>query len=428
MLFRGIKTLLPNAIAKRSSGVYVETECGKRFLDFSSGFGVTNIGHSHPAVVEATKIACEQLVHSQMSIMKHRPMMTLLDNLTNLEISKKSNFDSWYLWNSGTEAVEGACKLARQATNRPNIIAMNGAYHGRTYLSMALTTSGTKYRANFGPLPSGVFHCPFPQTEPFMRKSINMNYWGYSSASDVTSETQRCLDKLKLMLTMQTNPQETAAIIVEPILGECGYIPAPPGFLTGLRQICNEHGILLIFDEVQTGFGRTGSMFACDWIDGGISPDIIVMAKGLANGFPLSAIGTRKELSDKQSPGTMGGTYGGNAVACAAANAVFDVFRNESILKNVVARELDVHNMVRRMTFRHSGLIKEFRGKGLMLGIELNNKEKANTIAEKCGERGLILLTSGPNNVLRFIPALTITGPEMDAGIKIFEEVVAMVD
>ena len=427
MLFRGIKTLLPNAIAKRSSGVYVDTECGKRFLDFSSGFGVTNIGHCHPAVVEATKTACEQLVHSQMSIMKHRPMMDLMTNLTNLEISKKSNFDSWYLWNSGTEAVEGACKLARQATKRPNIISMNGAYHGRTYLSMALTTSGTKYRANFGPLPSGVFKCPFPKTQPGMNQSINDNYWGYSSITDITNETNKCLYELRQMLSMQTSPEETAAIIVEPILGECGYIPAPPGFLTGLRKICNEHGILLIFDEVQTGFGRTGSMFACDWIDGGVSPDIIVMAKGLANGFPLSAIGTRKELSDKQSPGTMGGTYGGNAVACAAANAVFDVFRNQNILEETRQREKEIRLMVHRISLKHGGLVKEFRGRGLMVGLELNNSDKADLIANKCCENGLLLLTSGPKNVIRLIPALTITDEELKTGLTILEDVIASV-
>ena len=164
MLFRGISVAIPNMIAKQSRGVYVNTECGRRLLDFTSGIGVTNLGHSHPTIVSAIQSAASTVVHSQQSIMKHRPMMDLMDNLSNMEMSKRAKFDSWYTWTSGTEAVEGACKLARQATGRPNIIAMSGGYHGRTYLSMALTSSGTKYKSKFGPLPSGVFHAPFPRS------------------------------------------------------------------------------------------------------------------------------------------------------------------------------------------------------------------------------------------------------------------------
>ncbi len=419
MLFRGIKTLINNQIVKSSNGVFVYTECGKRYLDFTSGFGVTNLGHSQPDIVYAAKKACDTNIHSQMSIMKHRPMMDLLENLGNLDISKRSKFDSWYLWNSGTEAVEAACKLARQATGRQNIISMVGAYHGRTYLSMALTTSGNKYRSNFGPLPSGVLHCPFPIGTDNMKKSINCNYWGVTSLTDITNETNRCLAFLNDMMETQTSPKDTAAIIVEPILGEYGYYPAPPGFLSGLRQICNKHGILLICDEIQTGFGRSGSMFACDWIDNGIAPDIITMAKGIANGFPLSAIGTRKELSNLQESGTMGGTYGGNAVACAAANAVFDVFQRDNIISNVQAREKQTHNFATNI--KYNSIIKDFRGRGLMFGIELHDKQKAEKVAERCAESGLLLLTSGPKNVLRLIPALTITQEELSAGLEIIE-------
>jgi 4-aminobutyrate aminotransferase len=252
-----------------------------------------------------------------------------------------------------------------------------------------------------------------------MKQSANNNYWGNTSVTDINEETNRCLSSLKTMLETQTNPSETAAIIIEPVLGECGYYPAPPGFLSGLRHICNKHGILLICDEIQTGFGRTGSMFACDWIDGGIQPDIITMAKGIANGLPLSAIGTRKEISDLQEPGTMGGTYGGNAVACAAANAVFEVFRNEDILANVMEREKQVRTCVNAI--RYQSIIKDFRGRGLMLGIELHNAEKAEKITEKCKENGLILLTSGTKNIIRVIPALTITESEMKKGLDILE-------
>lgn len=422
MLFRGIKTVINHQIVKNSKGVSVFTECGKQYLDFTSGFGVTNLGHSQDDVVNAAKTACETNIHSQMGIMKHRPMMDLMENLGTLELSKRSQFDSWYLWNSGTEAVEGACKLARQATGRPNIISMVGAYHGRTYLSMSLTTSGKKYRSSFGPLPSGVLHCPFPIGSDTMNRSINCNYWGITSMTDITNETNRCLAYLNEMLETQTSPKDTAAIIIEPVLGEYGYYPAPPGFLSGIRQVCDKHRILLICDEIQTGFGRTGSMFACDWIDNGITPDIVTMAKGIANGFPLSAIGTRKELSDLQEPGTMGGTYGGNAVACAAANAVFDVFRRDDILQNVRDREKQTRNFM--INIKYHSIIKDFRGKGLMLGIELHDKQKAERVVAQCADDGLLLLTSGPRNTIRIIPALTITKEEMSAGLEILESAI----
>jgi 4-aminobutyrate aminotransferase len=421
MLFRGIKVAIPNLIAQSSRGVYVNTECGKRLLDFTSGIGVTNLGHSHPVVVEAMKSACEKVVHSQMSIMKHRQMMTLMENLSGLEISKKAKFDSFYLWTSGTESVEGACKLARQITGRPNIIAMTGGYHGRTYLSMALTSSGTKYKSGFGPLPSGVFYapfpsCPLPKSQGESKLSINDNYWGYTSKTEMDLRTKYCLSELEKMFQTNTSPKDTAAIVIEPIQGESGYHPAPPGFLSGLRQICDKHEILLICDEVQSGFGRSGSMFVSEWMDGGITPDIMTMAKGIANGLPLSVVATRRELSDKQEPGTMGGTFGGNAVACAAANAVFEVFRTEKILENTMEREKQIRAFFHQNIFPG---IKEIRGRGLMLGVELHNKEKANKIVDDCLSEGLMLLTSGPNNTIRLIPALNISKEDLALGLNI---------
>jgi len=418
MLFRGIKVAIPNLIAQSSRGVYVNTECGKRLLDFTSGIGVTNLGHSHPVVVEAMKTACETVVHSQMSIMKHRPMMTLMENLTNMEISKKAKFNSFYLWTSGTEAVEGACKLARQVTGRPNIIAMTGGYHGRTYLSMALTSSGAKYKSGFGPLPSGVFYATFPTSYVVANNqlSINDNYWGYTNKTEMDVRTKYCLSELEKMFQTNTSPKDTAAVIIEPIQGESGYHPAPPGFLSGLRQICDKHGILLICDEVQSGFGRTGTMFVSEWMDGGVKPDIMTMAKGIANGLPLSVVATRRELSDKQEPGTMGGTFGGNAVACAAANAVFEVFQSEKILENTMEREKQIRAFFHQNIFPG---IKEIRGRGLMLGVELHDKEKANNIIDYCLSEGLMLLTSGPNNTIRLIPALNINKEELASGLNI---------
>ena len=331
-LIQGVKHIFPETVTKSSKGLIVETECGRKLTDFTCGIGVANLGHCHPGVTAAVQKAAGTLVHAQMNIMRHRPMLDLIGKLGELKLSRDSGFDAWYLWNGGSDAVEGAVKLARQATQKPNIISFNLGYHGRTYLSMALTTSGTIYRSGFGPLPSGIFPTPFPYTaqgpysdaalkqrrksggasgKSFMLDSGECNYWGATPADVAQMDVARCLANIELMLRTQTNPAETAAFMIEPVLGEGGYVPPPPGFLKGLRNIADKHGILLICDEVQTGFGRTGSFFASEWIDGGVRPDIIITAKGLANGFPLSAVGTRSDLASKQPGGSMGGTYGG---------------------------------------------------------------------------------------------------------------------
>jgi len=289
-LVQGVKQMLPDLFVTSSKGAWVTTECGRKFLDFSTGIGVCNLGHCHDGVTKAVQTAAGTLVHAQMNIMKHRPMMKVIEKLANLKHSKNSSLDSWFLWNSGTEAVEAAIKLARQATNKPNIIAMNLGYHGRTFMSMALTTSGTVYRSGFGPLPSGVFVAPFPYVTrgPYAEEALvgagvapaaDGSYYGRAPAGVAAKDVSRCLESVELMLRTQTSPSETAAILLEPILGEGGYVPPPPGFLSGLRTLCDKHGLLLILDEVQTGFGRTGAMFASEWIDGGVRPDILISAK-----------------------------------------------------------------------------------------------------------------------------------------------------
>lgn len=364
--------MFPSLIAASHKGSYVTTECGRKFLDFSSGIGVTNIGHCHPGVTAAVTKAVGTLVHSQQNIMRHRPMLNLIDKLSSLELSKKAGFDSWFFWNSGAEAVEAAVKIARQSTGRPNIIAMNLGYHGRTYGTMALTTSGTIYRAGFGPLMGGTFFTPFPYVSrgPYGAEDANKawpkhntidgyEFWGAAPRDVVDKDTRRCLDALELLLRTQTAPSETAAILIEPVLGEGGYVPSPPGFMTGLRKICDKHGILLVADEVQTGFGRTGTMFASEWIDGGVNPDIIISAKGLANGFPLSAVATRSEISAKQSPGGMGGTYGGNAVCIAASLAVLEAFEQENVLKNSLDRAKELRTVLKTVHERAPGLVRE---------------------------------------------------------------------
>lgn len=447
-LFEGVKNALP-FIVKRSKRHNVYTTDNQHFLDLSCGIGVTNLGHCHDGVTAAVQKAAGELVHAQMNIMKHEPMMQLIDKLASTDTAQRAGLDSWFLWNSGTEAVEAAIKLARNATGKPNIITMNLGYHGRTFMSMALTGSGTVYRANFQPLPSGIFPVPFPYVthspynQPCPVSSAEgeklEQYYGFCSPEHAQLEVTACLESVELLLRTQTSPSETACILVEPVLGEGGYVPPPPGYLSGLRQLCDKYNMLLIADEVQTGFGRTGNLFACDWIDDGISPDILITAKGLANGLPLSAIGTRSELSVKQIPGSMGGTYGGNAISCAAALAVFDAFENEGILANVMSKEIEVKKCIQRIMQRWPGLVKDYRGRGLMIGIEFNEQyyggdpkrttpgQLVGQIAKACWDNKLIVLSCGPYDTLRLIPPLNIETEELKECMDVFEHSVDQV-
>lgn len=471
-LIRGVKNALPY-IVKSSKGHIVKTQCGKELLDLTCGIGVTNLGHSHPKVTAAAQSACENLVHAQQNIMRHEPMMQVIDNLASTKLAKSAGLDAWFLWNGGSDAVEAAIKIARMATGKQNIITMNLGYHGRTFLTMGLTASGTIYRSGFGPLPSGIFPAPFPYVSRSPLANANHSscldcsckgddkfsaekcaYWGCEAQELANAEVSRCLRELELILRTQTSPTETACILIEPVLGEGGYVPPPPGYLQGVRKICDKHNILLIIDEVQTGFGRTGTMFASEWLD--IKPDIIVCAKGLANGFPLSAVGTRKDIADHQPPGSMGGTYGGNAVACAAANAVFAAIKDENILENSMIRSVEARQHLSKIANKFPGLIKEVRGRGLMLGIEFNTSSAANysisipsqsqskddksmtffktgifsygafagKVATKCWEMGLLILTCGPYDVIRIIPPLNITSKDLKTCMDILENAV----
>jgi len=442
-LIQGIKTALPNVIAHSSKGSYVFTECGRKYIDFSCGIGVTNLGHCHPGVTAAAQKAVGTLVHAQQNIMKHRPMMDLIQNLAHIPFCRDSGLDAWYFWNSGAEAVEASVKLARQATGRPNIVAFNLGYHGRTYGAMALTTSGTIYRAGFGPLMSGNIIAPFPYitqgpyavdgaAKAWPKHSNTVDgfaYWGAAPDKIAEMDTDRCISQLELILKTQSAPSETAAFLIEPVQGEGGYIPCPPGFLSKLRELCDRHDILLIADEVQTGFGRTGKMFACEWLDGGVRPDILIMAKGLGNGFPISAIASRYELTAKQPPGSMGGTYGGNAVSCAAALAVLEAFKTENVLQNAQEKEIELRTLLAsKVTNKFPGLVREVRGKGLMVGVEFNPLpgfsvgETAYKITAACHRRGLLILNCGPYDTMRFIPPLNISSQELKEGMDIFED------
>jgi len=444
-LFHGVKQLLPHVV-KSSRGAIVTTECNRNYLDFTSGIGVTNLGHSHPGVTKAVIEAAPNLVHAVQNVMVHRPMMDLITRLSDLDVSKRSGFDSWFFWNSGSEAVEASIKLARHATKKPNIIVSNLGYHGRTFGAMALTCSSTVYRAGFGPLMGGVNVMPFPYLSqgPFRETKSskwptqdlgeNYQYWGNAPAQVAAGDTERCLEQLELLLATQTSPSETAAVLLEPVQGEGGYIPCPPEYLAGLRKICDKHNILLICDEVQTGFGRTGTMFASDWVDGGVKPDILICAKGIANGYPLSAVATRSELSATQPPGSMGGTYGGNAIGCAAALAVLDAFKEENILDNVAKQEILVRKCLKDLQQSDAGsMLREVRGKGLMLGIEFERLEgnsageTARAVVQECVKRELLVLQCGPYDTLRLIPPLNVTADEVTRAMGILSEAVSQV-
>lgn len=323
-------------------------------------------------------------------------------------------------------------KLARAATKKPNIIVMQGSYHGRTNATASMTRSKTIYGEGHGPLMGGVFATAFPYYSQFA---------GATPDTPTEELVNQALLQLKLTLQQQTSPADTAAIILEPVLGEGGYVPAPPEFLHGLRKVCDEHKILLIADEVQSGMGRTGHMWFVE--ESEVRPDILIFAKGIANGFPLSGIASSKQLMDLQKPGSMGGTYAGNAVACAAAIATIQAFHDEKILDNVAARSKQIFSFLRDLKSsgtKAGNLIEDIRGSGLMVGVQFANpalqRDSSNTasrdaqtqpqlapkIVQECIKRDMLLLSTSVFDVLRFIPPLTIIEDELTQACNIFKE------
>lgn len=386
-------------------------------LDFTCGIGVANLGHCHPAVTKAAQSQIGKLVHGQINIAFQKPYLELIESL--LPLMPHPSLDTFFFWNSGAEAVEAAVKLARHATRKQNIIVMQGSYHGRTFGTMAMTRSKTIYGDGYAPLMPGVFSVPFP-------------YCAQCSVAAASGGTHSfdncCMDpvlQLELLLKRESSPADTAAIFIEPVLGEGGYVPPPPQYLAKVREICDRHGILLVADEVQSGFGRTGKMFAIEhW---GVRPDILIMAKGIANGLPLSGIVSRKELMDKQKPGSMGGTYAGNAVSCAAGVAVAKAFQEERVLENVAARGHELRGMLEgcQADPKTGGIIYDVRGLGLMLALECKpGGGYASKIQAKCMERDMLVLTTSIYDTLRFIPPLNITKEDMANGCQIIKEAI----
>ena len=410
---------ITNLVVDHGEGSWLVTMDGERYLDYSSGIGVTNTGHAHPRVAAAVAAQAAKLLHGQQNIMYHEAGLRLYDRLAHVLPG-----EGWgaFLSNSGAEAVEAAVKLARVATGRPVIIGFRYGYHGRTAQTMALTTAKDVYRGHFEPLPGSVYHTAYPYC-----------YRAAGGAHPIDACTCDWEAELDLTFHQFVYPEHVAAIIVEPVLGEGGYLVPPPGFLPRLREITRRHGILLIADEVQTGFGRTGRFFAVEhW---GVEPDILVMAKGIASGLPLSGIIAKRETLDRLPPGSHGGTYGGNVVACAAANATLDVIRDEGLVENARARGDQFLVGLRRIAAKYPS-VGDVRGLGLMLALEFirpgegdgrtPNPEVTKRVQAEALARRLIVLTAGTYvNVVRIIPPLVTTAAEVDLALSILDESLA---
>lgn len=387
----------------------VTTADGTDYLDFTAGIAVANTGHCHPRVVEAIREQATRIIHSQVNCYRNPILDTLAERLA--EVCPEG-IDRFFFSNSGAEATEAAVKLAKQATGRPNVVVFEGSFHGRTHMAMAMTTSKTAYRAGYQPLPAGVFVTPYPR--PFE--------WG----CDEHEATQRALLALQNVFVRETAPEETAAVVIEPVLGEGGYLPAPTEFLRGLEELCRTHGVLLVADEVQSGFGRTGKFWALD--HAGVGPDVVVMAKGMGSGFPISAIGAAADLMERWPVGSHGGTYGGNPLGAAAVIATLDVIADEGLVQNSAQRGVQLMTALHKLRADHPGLA-DVRGYGLMVGCEFRTSDaaapdagRAAAVVEHCRDESRVLfMTCGSfANVIRWMPPLVATPDDVDRAVAAF--------
>ncbi len=417
---RCVTPSLPHAyplVVRRAQGAVVEDVDGNRFLDFAAGIAVCSTGHCHPRVVAAIQEQAARLLHICGADFYDTRYVDLAERLARL--APGSSPKKVFLGNSGAEAVEAALKLARYYTGRPQLLAFFGAFHGRTMGAVSLTASKPAYHQGFGPLLAGITHVPYAYC---YRCSYNLTYPSCNLA---------CVDYIEQVLFAQSiAPDEVAAVFVEPVQGEGGYIVPPPGWLERLRSLCDRHGILLVDDEVQSGMGRTGRLFAIEHWD--VEPDIVCAAKALASGMPLSAMIARAELMSWPE-GAHGSTFGGNPVSCAAAEATLDVIEEERLMEN--AARVGGHLMGRlRELAAESHLIGDVRGLGLMIGVELVKDkgtrtravEETEAVLQACFRRGLLLLPCGTNS-LRFSPPLTVSEQEAETAVEIFAQAIGEV-
>lgn len=394
-------------VVEHASGSWIHGTDGRDYLDFTTGIGVTSTGHCHPRVVEAAREQTGKVIHAQYTTVMHKPLLELTDKLGEV---LPAGLDSVFYANSGSEAVEAAIRLARMATARPNIVVFQGGFHGRTVAAASLTTAGTRFSAGFAPLMPGVHLAPFP--------------YAFRYGWDEGAAVEFALRELDYLLLSRTAPNDTAAFLIEPVLGDGGYLPTPPALLEGLRERADRHGIVLILDEVQAGCGRTGKFWGHQFSS--IGPDILITAKGIASGFPISAIAAPAGLMAKAWPGSQGGTYGGNAVAAAAGCATLDVIRDEGLVENARVRGDQLQDGLKLLQEKYDG-IGDVRGLGLMQGIEFVDESgapdaaTAGAVQQATTTHELLTLTCGPaGNVVRLIPALVVTEDEIDLGLERF--------
>lgn len=385
---------------------------GKRYIDFAGGIAVLNTGHRHPAMVAAIEAQLKRFTHTCYQVLPYESYVTLAERINALtpgDYAKKTAFFS-----SGAEAVENAVKIARASTGRPGIIAFSGGFHGRTMMGCALTGKVVPYKVGFGPFPSEVYHLPFP-----------MALHGVS--------VEDTLHALQTLFKADVEPQRVAAMIIEPVQGEGGFYVAPPELMRALRQVCDEHGILLIYDEVQTGFGRTGKLFAAEHYD--VLPDIMTIAKSMAGGMTLSAVCGKAEVMDGPAPGGLGGTYAGNPLAIAASHAVIDIIEQENLIAraNVLGQKLTTRLLAAQAKVP---ALQEVRGLGAMIAAEFMDTrtgepspDAVKRVQQAALEEGLILLTCGVyGNVMRFLYPLTIEDAVFDEALEILDRALLKAD
>lgn len=403
------------AVIDRAQGALLHDVDGNTFIDLSGGVGCLNVGHSHPRIVQAVAEQAARFTHTDFSIAPYEPYIRLAETLCRLAPGPRPK--KAVLFNSGSEAVENAVKIARAVTGRPAVVAFEGAFHGRTYMSLSLTSKIDPYKRNFGPFMPEVYRAPFP--DPYRSPAPDAAEWA--------------LRRLEQLFITHVQADRVAAIVVEPVLGEGGFVVPPPEFFPYLRDLADRHGILLVVDEIQTGLGRTGKMFAIEHF--GVEPDLMTVAKSIAVGLPISAVVGLRDHLDALPEGALGGTYVGNPVACAAALAVFDVMAEEQLVERAAVLGARMLQRFRALQARVP-LVGHVRGLGAMVAIELvrdrATKEPApretTEILRRAMQRGVLLLRAGTyNNVIRILTPLVITDAQLDEALTVLEQVVGEV-
>jgi 4-aminobutyrate aminotransferase len=417
------KQLIPKVVGRYSpvfvdhgEGIYVWDIDGQRYMDFTSGIAVTNTGHSHPRVVAAIQEQAAKIIHAQQNIFAHESMLKAAVEL----MSTLPNSLNQVFWtNSGAEAVEGAIKLAKAATRRPAIIAFRGGFHGRTHGAMSVTSSRSKIRGHYEPLLAGIYFAPYP----YLYRSP---YSGDAADADL-----KYFEELEYLFETMVMPDDVAAILIETIAGEGGYLVPTPRFMQKLRELCDKHGILLILDEIQTGVGRTGKMWGFEHFD--VVPDIITVAKGIASGMPVSAVVANRSLMEKWAPGAHGGTYGGNAVGTAAAYATLKVIKEEKLVENSAKMGTLLSNGLRAIQAKYP-VIGDVRGLGLMVAVEFvktdgtPNPDAVAKVIAACFAQKVLLLNCGTfDQAIRIIPPLVVNEAQINEFLAIFEQAVASI-